>query len=159
MRRVWHQYFYGLVLFWVTIEKSIKNPASKLKKAYVVSERGWPSKTPVTSESCSSWGRNVANPPFRSSDRPGLFLGFSLVEPPNIRRLQTCSLTLRQAVNEYRRPLQGLCMSSSISQVQGCHIYRRHSQWKATVTSSSVKKVSISLKASLVSGTLPSATS
>ena len=61
----------------------------------------------------------MANPPFRSSDRPGLFLGFSLVEPPNIHRLQTCSLTLRQAVNECRRPLQGLCTSSSLAKI-GC---------------------------------------
>ena len=30
------------------------------------------------------------------------------------------SLTLRQAVNECRRPTSGLCTSSSISQVIGC---------------------------------------
>ena len=40
------------------------------------------------------------------------------------------TLTLRQAVNEYRRPLQGLCISSSLAK-KVCHIYRRHSQWKA----------------------------
>ena len=120
-KRVWHQHFYGLVLFCVAIEKSIKNLVSKLKKAYVVPKRGRPFKTPVTSESC--WRARVGDETWLillSGHLTGLVSSLASHWPPNICRLQTCSPTLRQAVNEYRRPLQGLCTSSSISQVIGC---------------------------------------
>ena len=83
----------------------------------------------------------MANPPFRSSDQPGLFLGFSLVDPPNIRHLKTCSLTLHKAVNECRQV--GSVSQAPLAKVKGCHIYRRHSQWKVSLATTSLEDLSI----------------
>ena len=51
------------------------------------------------------------------------------------------SYTLRKAVNECRQV--GSVSQAPLAKVKGCHIYRRHSQWKVSLATTSLEDLSI----------------